>query len=199
MSRGRDALTWLPSEPAASEWFDQSDRFRVGDVEFHCSFQVGSKANRFFIRKHRRLIEQYLDAFDDFPHANVVELGIAEGGSVALIALVTPPKKLVALELDEKRVDALDELIGRLTLTERVRPYYGVDQADRARLGAIIDDEFGDEPLDLVIRRCVASPRRDPHLLRDALPKAASRWPLPDRGLESAALQPGAGGGAGLP
>jgi hypothetical protein len=151
MPRGRDALTWLHSRAESSVWFDQVDRFRVGDIEFQCSFQRGSKADRFFIRKHRRLVEEYLDVFDDFPHANVVELGIAEGGSVALTALVAPPKKLVAFELDENRVDALDELIGRLALTERVHPYYGVDQADRTRLRAIIDEEFADEPLDLVI------------------------------------------------
>lgn len=151
MPRRRDVLTWLDSRAEGSGWFDQVDRFRVGDIEFQCSFQRGSKADRFFIRKHRRLVEEYLDVFDDFPHSNVVELGIAEGGSVALMALVAPPKKMVALELDENRVDALDELIGRLALTERVHPYYGVDQADRTRLRAIIDEEFADEPLDLVI------------------------------------------------
>lgn len=151
MPRGRDALTWLPSEAEASEWFERIDRFRVGDVEFRSSFQRESKPTEFFIHKHRALVEQYLDVFDEFPHPNVVELGIAGGGSVALTALVTLPKRQVALELDEKRVDALDELVQRLDLTDRVSLYYGVDQADRARLRAIIDDEFADEPIDLVI------------------------------------------------
>ncbi len=151
MPRGRDALTWLPSQRGSSVWFDHVDRFRVRDIEFHCSFESGSKPDRFFIRKHRPLVEDYLDVFDRFPHANIVELGIAEGGSVALTALVSRPKKLVAVELDENRVQALDDLIEQLALTERVRPYYGVDQANRTRLQTIIDDEFADEQLDLVI------------------------------------------------
>jgi hypothetical protein len=96
-------------------------------------------------------VEEYLDVLDGFPDANVVELGIAQGGSVALMALVSAPRKLVALELDEDRVEALDELIGRLGLTERVRPIYGVDQGDRDRLREIVDAEFAGEPLDLVI------------------------------------------------
>jgi len=151
MPRARDALTWLPSEAAPSVWFDQIDRFTVGDVEFRCSFEEGSEPHRFFICKNRPLLEQYLDAFDSFPAANMVELGIAQGGSAALTALVAPPRKLVALDLIDNRVEALDDLIERLGLAERIRPYYGVDQADRARLQEILDDEFGDEPLDLVI------------------------------------------------
>lgn len=106
MSRGRDGLTWLPGEdegvapgdkPADADpepptlAFDRHDRFRVGDVEFHCSARRGSTADRFYIRKDRALVEEYLDVLDDFPEANAVELGIAEGGSVALMAMVSPP------------------------------------------------------------------------------------------------------------
>ena len=36
-------------------------------------------------------------------------------------------------------------------LDERVRPYYGVDQVDSARLVTIVAEEFGDERLDLVV------------------------------------------------
>jgi hypothetical protein len=165
MPRARDALRWLstddespgsPEEAAEADWpstfaFERLRRFQVGDVEFHCSAQRGSTVDRFFIRKDRALVEEYVDVLDDFPRANIVELGIAEGGSVALVLLVSPPRKLVALELDETPVKALDELITRLALGGRVRPHYGVDQADRARVSAIVEAEFAEEPLDLVI------------------------------------------------
>ena len=146
-------LTWLDplSAGQTSQWFERVDRFTVGGVEFHCSFDRGSEIDRFFIRKHRRLVEEYLDVLNAFPSANIVELGIAAGGSVALAALVARPRRLVAVELDSTRVDALDGLISRLELNETVRPYYGVDQADRSRLAQIIDQEFAGEPLDLVI------------------------------------------------
>src|SRR3954447_19520733 len=152
MNRACDALTWLPSESGGGPaFYGRVERFRIGEVEFRCSFERGSEPNRFYIRKPRRLVEGYLAVFDRFPEANVVELGIMEGGSVALAALAARPRKVVALELEPERVDALDRLIARHGLDQRVRPYYGVDQSDRARLGAILADEFGDERLDLVI------------------------------------------------
>ena len=86
-----------------------------------------------------------------FKGENFVELGIASGGSAALTALVAPPRKLVAVDLKANRVEALDELIAERGLRERVLLHYGVDQADRERLASILDDEFGDEPLGLVI------------------------------------------------
>ena len=152
MNRACDALTWLPSESGGGPaFYGRVERFRIGEVEFRCSFERGSEPNRFYIRKPRRLVEGYLAVFDRFPEANVVELGIMEGGSVALAALAARPRKVVALELEPERVDALDTLVARHGLDQRVRPYYGVDQSDRARLGAILADEFGDEHLDLVI------------------------------------------------
>jgi predicted O-methyltransferase YrrM len=151
MTLASDALTWLPGAEERSSWFGQVERFQVGGVDFECSFEHGSKPDRFLICKNRGLVEDYLAVFDDFPDANMVELGIMDGGSVALAALAATPAKLVALELDEERVAALDDLLGRLGLTERIRPYYGVNQADRTRLRAVMDDEFGDQQLDLVV------------------------------------------------
>ena len=112
-SGARKAVTWLPSRPDTSGWFDRTECFRVGGVEFHCSFESGSTVDRFFICKHRPLVEEYLDLFAGFTDANIVELGISEGGSSAMTALVADPKKLVAIELNESRIDALDELIER--------------------------------------------------------------------------------------
>jgi SAM-dependent methyltransferase len=156
MGRGRDALVWLdPLAADDAELFDSIARFRIGEIEFHCSCDerasVRSMPGRFYIRKDRGLVEDYVAVLEGFQGGNIVELGIAEGGSVALTALVAVPRKLVGLELDENRVRALDELIEERGLVDRVRPYYGVDQADRARLRAIIDDEFADGQLDLVV------------------------------------------------
>ena len=97
------------------------------------------------------MIEEYLEIVERFQGENSVELGIAAGGSVALTALVAPPRKLVAFDLEPVRVEALDELIADRGLSERVQLHYGVDQADRARLADILDEEFGDEPLGLII------------------------------------------------
>jgi predicted O-methyltransferase YrrM len=146
-----EALTWIES-PDDVEFMSTgpAPRFRVGDVEFRCEF-AASQDHLFSIRKDRVGIEAYLEIIERFPGDNFVELGIGSGGSVALTALVAPPKKLVALDIGEERIEALDALVTERGLDERVRLHYGVDQANREQLAAILEDEFGDEPLGLVI------------------------------------------------
>jgi len=147
-----DPLTWIDSPTYAEFGWPSgpTSRFRVGDVEFRCEF--GESHDRVFsIRKDRVRIEEYLNIVERFKTDNFVELGIGSGGSVALTALVAPPRKLVALDLGPDRVDALDKLIAERDLSERVRLHYGADQADRQRLMSILDDEFGNEPLGLVV------------------------------------------------
>ena len=143
-------LRWLPPHPGDG-WYEQVDRFSLDGVEVRCSFRRGSTPECLFIEKRRAHVEDYLAVLDRCQGGNIVELGIREGGSVALTALAGRPRKLVAVELEATRLRALDELLERRDLTGQVRPYYGVNQADRARLGAIADSEFGDEALDLVV------------------------------------------------
>jgi predicted O-methyltransferase YrrM len=103
------------------------------------------------VRKTRWMIEQYATLARELDAPNVVELGIYEGGSTALLALLLRPRRLLAVDLTATRVAALDAFIAAHALGETVRPYFGVDQADRARLEAILAGEFGTEPLDLVV------------------------------------------------
>jgi predicted O-methyltransferase YrrM len=151
----RGALTWIDSQANADRDYRShvpgtSPHFRVGDVGFRCGFDESS-GRVFSIVKDPTGIETYLEMVERFQGENFVELGISFGGSVALTALVAPPRKLAAVDLKTDRVEALDELIAERGLGERVRLHYGVDQADRDRLAAILDEEFGDEPLGLVI------------------------------------------------
>lgn len=127
------------------------DRFRIGEVEFVSSHDPASTPERFFIRKGRRLVDATTDLVARVGPQRIVEFGIASGGSTALLALVTSPEKLVAIERDEAPITALTELLRRRALQRVVKPYYGVDQGDRARVREIIDAEFGDSEIDLVI------------------------------------------------
>jgi predicted O-methyltransferase YrrM len=103
------------------------------------------------IVKDERMVASYRQLFAGYPEPRVVELGIYQGGSVALIALLAKPRKLVAFELDQPPVEALLELVRERGLGDVVRPYFGVDQADKERLGQVLAEELGDEPLDVVI------------------------------------------------
>ena len=80
-----------------------------------------------------------------------MELGIWDGGSVALWYDVLRPRKHVAVDL-LKRDDSgyFKRFVAALDAADRLRTYWGVDQADEATLLKIVDAEF-DGPLDLVI------------------------------------------------
>ena len=71
-------------------------------------------------------------------------------GALRLIAQTAEPKKLVALELSDEPVQQLERFLDDTNRRATIHPYYGVDQADRATVSRILDDEFGTEPLDLV-------------------------------------------------
>jgi predicted O-methyltransferase YrrM len=97
------------------------------------------------------MVERYGALQSEIQPANVVELGIYDGGGTAFLALLFRPERLVAVDLSPDRVPALDAFVDQRALGDRVRAYFGVDQGDRARLERIVTEEFGSAPLDLVI------------------------------------------------
>jgi predicted O-methyltransferase YrrM len=124
--------------------------FRVGDVEFVSGYGE-STVERFCVFKTAEQLEFFHELCRRFRGGSIVELGIASGGSAALLALTARPHKLLALDIDPKPVLALEQLIEREGLHDSIRPFYGVDQADAERLREVVGSELGREPLDLVI------------------------------------------------
>jgi predicted O-methyltransferase YrrM len=146
-SRDRERI---PCGMSQDSGFFGGSTIHVDGVDFVSEYG-GSTAERFCILKTTEQLEFYVQLCKRFEGGAVVELGIAAGGSAALLALLAHPRKLVALELDPTPVAGLRELIERRGLGESVRPIYGVDQADGERLIEIVRDEFAGAPLDLVI------------------------------------------------
>ena len=130
------------------------DTFMIDGVEFVCQYSPGSTAERFYIVKNLQLVERYRQLCDQVVGGTIVELGIAEGGSTALLALLARPTRLVAIDLESERLEALDAFIEHRGLHEVVRPLFGVDQSDRERLAQLVDHELAGAPLDLVIDDC---------------------------------------------
>jgi len=130
------------------------DTFSVDGVEFVCKYVPGSTSERFSIVKSLPLVEAYRRLSEQFAGGTIVELGIAEGGSTALLALLAHPKKLIAIDLEPSPLAALSELIRARDLGDSVKPHYGIDQSDRVRLGDVVDEDLAGEPLDLVIDDC---------------------------------------------
>jgi len=126
------------------------ETFEVDGVEFVCRYMPGSTAERFYLVKQAVHVDEYRALCERFRGARIMELGIAEGGSVALLSLWAEPEKFVAIDLESDRLEALDDFIAARGLQERVRPFYGVDQGDRARLAELVEEEF-DGPLDWIV------------------------------------------------
>jgi cephalosporin hydroxylase len=109
-----------------------------------------STSDGMVIFKTRDQIEGYEALIDALRPRSVVELGIFKGGSVALIAQLARPDKLVAIDV-EAECRPLDRFIDAHSLRGVVVPYCGVDQADGAALHRIMQAEFAGSPIDLVI------------------------------------------------
>jgi predicted O-methyltransferase YrrM len=148
------------------EWVD-ARKFVVDEVEFltlgdsknpaddgialHLMTTVSSSSSQFLIAKGNDMVELYSQLVHDRRPRGIVELGIFRGGSTAFLALLARPERLIAFEYEAERVAALDELIDRFDLADRVLLVYGIDQAERARINEIVARELEAVPLDLVI------------------------------------------------
>jgi SAM-dependent methyltransferase len=78
------------------------------------------------------------------------ELGIWQGGSPLFYSMATDAKKVVALDL-APRTPALDEIIARRRLGDKLKLHFEVSQDNHWAVQQIMDTEFGGEKLDLVI------------------------------------------------
>jgi hypothetical protein len=108
-------------------------------------------STHFIVRKTRFMVDNIADEIERLDARNIVEIGIDRGGSTALLAQLAQPNKLVAIEYDRGPVEALSDYIRERGLADRVKLYFGLDQGDRAHVDTMLEAEFGNEPLDLVI------------------------------------------------
>lgn len=134
------------------DWTDESTLV-VDGVEFvaRTTSRFTSTSSRFCLVKRPNLVQAYIDLIADLQPRRIVELGVFQGGSAALMALLAEPDRLVALERSEDRVEGLDALIQARGLGGAVHAIYGVDQGDAARVSSVIEEHFEGEPIDLVV------------------------------------------------
>jgi predicted O-methyltransferase YrrM len=143
----------IATEAARGRWRGP-DELEIDGVRFvaHGATQrFTSSPDRFCVVKRADLVVAYLDLLADLRPATIVELGVFQGGSCALLALAARPGMLVAVELDEERVPALDALVAARGLGDRIHVHHGVDQADATTLGRVVDHHLAGRPLDLVV------------------------------------------------
>ena len=136
----------------------QEDRLLLDDLVFHLEhyrnddWELGEDCFVFYKIKH--LVDQYARFWSlrgDFRAHNIVELGVWDGGSIAFWFELFQPQKLVGIDILEKKNSRhFEHYITSRGLQERIKIYWGTDQADSGKLRKISAEEFSG-PLDLVI------------------------------------------------
>jgi hypothetical protein len=119
----------------------------VGDLQ---SYAERTSLDRVVILKYSSLLRQYMDFFAGHRVDNLFELGIWQGGSPLFYALATDVKKVVALDLAPKN-PVLDEIAGRHGIADRLKLHFEMSQDNHWGVRQIMDAEFGDAMLDVVI------------------------------------------------
>ena len=141
-----DNLEWRADRMLLNGLVFRLEHFRQDDWE------LGE--NCFLFYKVKGLIKQYADLLgsrQQFRPNHILELGIWGGGSAAFWFECFKPAKHVAIDIMKNRdSEYFSRYIKSNGLEDRMKTYWGVDQADSRTLLDIVHQEFG-APLDLVI------------------------------------------------
>ena len=109
-----------------------------------------STAELFVLMKRPEMIEGYLRRFRRDRPRNIVEVGVFQGGSAAMLWQMCRPNRLVGIELASAPSDAVARFVAQRG-ADGLRVHWETDQADIPRVLGIVDQELGDEPIDLVL------------------------------------------------
>ncbi|MDH4264429.1 MAG: class I SAM-dependent methyltransferase [Deltaproteobacteria bacterium] len=139
-------LVWLKDRILFEDLVFRLEHFKTDDWE------LGEECFNFY--KIKPLIDQYSKFWflkKKFHIKNIMELGLWEGGSTVFWFECFRPQKIVGIDIAEiKKSDYFQSYITSRGLEERIKHYWGTDQANSERLKEIFKNEF-DTPLDLVI------------------------------------------------
>lgn len=129
-------------------------RFSFGDARFR-RLKAGDTERKttrdeILILKTPAFLKRYDAVFSRLPNRNVVEVGIAEGGSLIYFAMRFPHLRFVGIDLRESN-DEVQWQIDRLGLGDRIKLHYRIDQADQRRVRDIVTNAFDGEAPGAVI------------------------------------------------
>lgn len=134
-------------------WNSDDSEVRVGDVTYLCHSlprRIVSDSHRFQLLKARAQFERYVEFLTTHHPRRMIEVGVFHGGSAALATQLVDLERLVTIEL-HRGSPALNAFCSERQLESVLRCHWGVNQDDADRLHAIMDEEFGNGHVDLVI------------------------------------------------
>ena len=108
----------------------------------------------FLLLKEQGLVEREARLLADLAPRRIFELGVLWGGSTAFLLEVTTPDVLVAIDQAPGEWPELRKHIAARGFDGTARLYGEMEQSDRGRLAEIVEENVGDQPLDLVVDDC---------------------------------------------
>ena len=137
-----------------STWFSIDGLFFV-ETQLECSrTDLIAGQNAFSFYKMRHLVDEYRDFFSKLPPRKIqglLELGLYDGGSVPFWNEILNPMHHVGIDIQNKNNNNyLEKYISGKTESS-IKTFWNTPQQDVEKLTIILDQEFGDLPLDLVI------------------------------------------------
>jgi Cephalosporin hydroxylase. len=142
-----------------AEYFPDADFEWLDDLQVRCKgatlllpqgFNLRSDDGTIILFKNPHFVGAYLELLKGLRIENMVEVGIFNGGSAIFFWNLLKPAQLSCIDI-ERGADQLTAYIADQNLQDSIGTYFGTDQADRPRLKEILDEQFGSEPVDLVI------------------------------------------------
>ena len=139
-------IKWISPEVAEID----GQRFLIAWDSKDWDAMPDSTADEFVLMKRPEMMQDYLRRFRRDRPRNIVEVGVYQGGSAAMLWQMCRPQRLVGIELLPEPSDAVARFVQRRK-ADGLRIHWEVDQADIPRVLEIVDEELGGEPIDLVL------------------------------------------------
>jgi cephalosporin hydroxylase len=127
--------------------------FEVERVKFQCcinDYTQKTDDERFILLKDRGSLDQYATMLADQRPQNMLEFGIFQGGSPALFALWFDLQRFVGIDICPP-VEPFEKFCRTHPIGERIHSYYGVSQTEAGRVKEIVQAEFGETPVDVIV------------------------------------------------
>ena len=132
-------------------WINES-KIEVNGTRFGLA-KIGAPQSKILkILKEPFHIDCYAELANDLGNdLNIVELGIRMGASTAFLSVLFQPRRLSAFEIAKRASDNFDKFLASHPIASCIRTHFDCDQGDASKLKHLLDQDFGQEPLDLVI------------------------------------------------
>jgi len=144
-------LNWLEAMKPI-EWKTPTE-FSVDGVNFLCSLDDYTRKTddeRIIILKDRNSLESYYQILRGCRIRNILEFGILQGGSAVLFTLLMEPERFVGIDIEDAP-EGIERFQARHQAGRKIKLHFGVSQSDESKVCDIIEREFDQASIDLII------------------------------------------------